>query len=96
VTVSEGKTLGKYLVCSIITPSTCFNTHLLYLLVDELEVAQGMRFDQGYISAAFITDVKAKKVVCVFRTIFFLIKTMKIRDVYSLMTLNRCEKKTDL
>ncbi len=37
---------------------------------DELEVIEGMRIDQGYISHLFITDTKSSKVVCIFFLIY--------------------------
>ncbi|GAM29219.1 hypothetical protein SAMD00019534_123950 [Acytostelium subglobosum LB1] len=52
-------------------------------LKDELEVIEGMKFDQGFISRYFITDPKTQK--CEFEDPLILLADMKISNVHSLI-----------
>eukprot|EP01133_Synstelium_polycarpum_P002280 gene2280-2586_t len=52
-------------------------------LKDELEVIEGMKFDQGFISRYFITDPKTQK--CDFEDPLILLSDTKISNVHSLV-----------
>jgi chaperonin GroEL len=53
------------------------------ILVNELEVVEGMRFDRGYISPYFITDNKAQTVE--FENPFILLSEKKISSIQSIV-----------
>jgi len=52
-------------------------------LLDEIEVTEGMKFDQGYVSPYFITDPKAQKVI--YEDVDFLLFDGKINSVHQLI-----------
>ena len=52
-------------------------------LEDELSVTEGMRFDRGYISPYFITDVKAQKVE--FEKPYLLLSEKKISMIQDIL-----------